>query len=181
MLSAHNAECLYQPDTLVVPHRGAIYEYRPIPWLEPPLFLLRNIKWMPPRSANVHKSSELRDAFRRNDRQEYVMASAKRRHIVILSSDLDARQPQMKQVLVAPTYTFGRNQAFRTAVQQDRLPFTFYLATDPSCPGVGECYIDFRKAQPLDKGFLSSGKLAICFTQEAIKAILLRFQRFLGW
>ena len=41
-------------------------------------------------------------------------------------------------------------------------------------------YIDFRKIQSLSKGFLTDGKLDVCFSDQAIKAVLYRYGKYLS-
>lgn len=175
---------LYQQDPQTTMHRGAIYQYRPIFWLEPPLWLLRDIQWTPPRHAAVHRRNELSDAFRlrEQDNQEDVIARAKVRYVVILSNDFEAQKPQFKEVIVAPTYTLDpaeHRQSFLDKVRNNQYPDLFYLPSDPIHPEVGECYIDFRQIQSLHKGFLKEGKLDIAFTPQTIKAIIYRYKRYL--
>lgn len=115
------------------------------------------------------------------DNQEYVLAQAKSRYIVVLASDAEARHRGTRQILVVPAYTFHEADSplFKSRVQQNRVPFTFYLRQDPCHPQVGECYLDFRQVQPLHKGFLKEGKLEIRLATAAVKAILFRFKRYL--
>jgi hypothetical protein len=175
---------LYEQDRQTAMHRGAIYQYRPIFWLEPPLWLLRDIKWTPPRRAAVHGWNELFNAFRlhEQDNQEDVIARAKIRYVVILSSDFEAQRRQFKQVIVAPTYTLDpaeHRQSFLTRVRNNQYPSLFYLPPDPNYPEMGECYIDFREVQLLHKEFLREGKLDITFTTKAIKAAIYRYTQYL--
>ncbi len=175
---------LYEVDSRTTPHRGAIYEYRPIPWLEPPLFLLRNIRWSNPGYADLYPGDAVRDAFRRGDqaRQEYVVASAKVRFVVVVSSDVETGHLGSRSVVVVPAYTFSETvtPSFRAQVQRGASPYAFYLARDPGYPDVGECYLDFRQVQPLHKGFLDDGKLSLCLVSDAVKAILHRYREYLA-
>jgi len=178
------AVALYQHDPRPILHRGAIFQYRPIFWLNPPLWVLRNHRWTPPRSVDIYAPSELRDAFSRGieDNQEDVIARAKVRYIVILSNDVEARKPQFKEVIVAPIYTLDpqvHRHDFLEALRQGRYPDLFYLPADPTFPQMVESYIDLRKVQALSKGFLTEGKLDICFSLQAIKAILYRYREYL--
>jgi len=176
------AATLYQLDPRTILHRGAIFRYRPIFWLDPPLWILRNHRWTPP--ANIYSPSELRDAFSRRgeDNQEDVIARAKVRYIVILSNDVEARKPQFKEVIIAPIYTVDpqmHRPYFLEALRRGKYPDLFYLPADPSFPQMVESYIDFRKVQALSKEFLTEGKLDICFSSQAIKAILYRYREYL--
>jgi len=178
------AATLYQRDPRPILHRGAIYQYRPIFWLDPPLWILRNYRWTTPRSANIYALSELRDAFGRGseDSQEDVIARAKVRYIVILSNDFEASKPQFKEVIVAPTYTVdpqAHRPEFLEDLRQGKYPDKFYLPADQGFPQMVESYVDFRKVQALSKGFLAEGKLDICFSLQAIKAVLYRYREYL--
>ena len=178
------AATLYQWDSRTILHRGAIFQYRPIFWLAPPLWILRNYQWTPPRSAYIYTSAELGDAFGRGneDNQEDVIARAKVRYIVILSNDIEARKPQFKELIVAPIYTVDsqvHRPDFIEALRQGKYPDLFYLPADPTVPEMVESYIDFRKVQALSKGFLAEGKLDICFSSQAIKAILYQYRKYL--
>lgn len=177
------ASSLYERDTQTTLHRGAVYKYRPIFWLEPPLWILRGIQWTPPRHASLHEWRELRDAFRLgSEHEEDVVARAKVRFVVVLSRDFEARDPRFDKVIVAPTYSLDparHKPGFLERVRRNEHPELHYLASDPGYPGVGECYIDFRQVQSLHKHFLNEGKLEIAFTPEAIKAILYRYKQYL--
>lgn len=178
------AATLYQRDLYPILHRGAIFQYRPIFWLDPPLWILRHQRWTPPRSAGIYAPSELHDAFRRGieDNQEDVVARAKVRYIVILSNDVEARKSQFKELIVAPIYTVDpqvHRPDFLEALRQGRYPDLFYLPPDPAFPQMVESYVDFRKVQALSKGFLTEGKLDVCFSSPAIKAILYRYREYL--
>jgi len=177
-------QSLYHHDTQTDMHRGAIYKYRPIFWLKPPLWLLRNIHWTPPRSADVYKRGELSNAFRLREEhnQEDVIARAKIRYVVILSNDSEAQKPGFKAVIVVPTYTVDPTRhrpSFLEGLRNMETPFLFYLPLDPSCPEMGECYINFREVRLLHKEFLQDGKLDITFTPQGIKAILHRYKQYL--
>jgi len=177
-------QSLYHHDTQTDMHRGAIYKYRPIFWLKPPLWLLRNFHWTRPRSAAVCERGELSNAFRlrEQDNQEDVIACAKIRYVVILSNDFEAQKHQFKEVIVVPTYTLDNTRhrsSFLDRLRNMKTPSLFYLPPDPSCPEMGECYINFREVRLLHKEFLQDGKLDITFTPQGIKAILHRYKQYL--
>ncbi|NLE46280.1 MAG: hypothetical protein GX620_16295 [Chloroflexi bacterium] len=174
---------LYCADENPAPHRGAVYQYRPVPWLEPPLWLVRDVHWSPPRRATIFQTGEVRDAFRRADQehQEDVMTRAKQRFVVVLSADPELGKRNLKEVMVAPAYTFHETHppTFVEAVRMSRLPYTFYLPDDPSHPEIAECYLDFRQVQPLHREFLTDGKLNVCLAPTTVKAVLQRFRQYL--
>ena len=127
----------------------------------------------------------LRDAFRTgyNDNQEDVIARAKVRYVIVLSSDLEARNRIMHDVLVAPTYTLDASThrpEFLEQVRTNKYPWFFHLYPDPDFPAIGECYINFRQIQALHKGFLQEGKLQFTLTPDAIRAVLDRYKQYLS-
>jgi hypothetical protein len=177
---------LFAKDTKTTIHRGAIYKYRPIFWVSPPLWVLREVEWSPPRHAAVHRWEELRDAFRLSsqENQEQIVASAKVRYIVVLSNEFEANEKKFKDVVVAPTYSIHpekHRQQFLKGLREGRYPDLFYLPADPDYPELGECYIDFRNVQLLNKSFMKDGKLDVAFTSTAIKAILHRYKQYWSW
>jgi len=90
--------------------------------------------------------------------------------------------PSSKRVIVAPIYTVdpqAHRHDFLEALRQGKYPDLFYLPADPAVPQMVESYIDLRKVQALSKGFLAEGKLDICFSLQAIKAILYRYREYL--
>lgn len=174
----------YRDDQESILHRGAIFQYRPIFWLEPPLWLLRDHQWTPPRRAAIYAPSELQDAFRRGseNNQEDVIARAKRRYVIILSNDVEAQEPKFREVVIAPTYTVDpdrHSRSFLSRLRQGQYSSLFYLPADSNFPQVAESYIDFRKVQSLNKKFLTEGKLDICLSTRVIKAILYRYREYL--
>ena len=174
------AVALYQRDTIGAIHRGAICAYCPIFWLEPPLWLLRNIDWNPPRHADLYRWDERSDAFRGEHVEEEVVASAKVRYLVILSNDHEIQK--FTTLLVAPTYTTDpdRHSTFLDRLRRNEIPHLFHLGEDPGYPEMRECYIDFRKIQLLHKDFLTEdSKSGISLTDKALSALLERYRRYL--
>ena len=174
----------YELDSSTIIHRGAIYQYRPIFCLEPPLWILRNEQWTLPRSASIYPQNELRDAFRRNieDNQENVIARAKIRFVVVMSNDYECAKRQFGEVVVVPAYTLDpvtHSTEFLDKTRNNRVPSMFYLPSDPSFPQVAESYLDFRKVQTLDKGFLQEGKLGLSLTRWVTTAAIEQYRRYL--
>jgi hypothetical protein len=176
---------LYRQDPSETPHCGAIYKYRPVFWLNPPLWCLRNIQWtQKPPEASLRKAEELPNAFslRVQDNEEDVMARAKIRHIVVLSQDAYAQNPGFDDVIIVPSYTLKPTQLDTTEerVRNNEFPNVFYLARDPNFPQMGECFLDFSEVRSLHKEFLQEGKLDVAFTPVATKAIIQRYIEFLS-
>lgn len=181
------ATSIYVQDPQQQVHRGAIYSYRPVPWLEPPpLWLVRDVQFgASPSYARVYDCDALHDAFRRRiaDNQEDVLARAKRRFVVVLSPDVETERRAVHDLVVAPAYTLheGNNPVRIQAIRDRTSPHTFYLPSDPSYPDVGECYLDFRQIQSVHRKWLEQKdcKLTICLAPWAVKAILARLKRYL--
>lgn len=172
---------LFQPDNDQTIHRGAIFKYRPISWLKPPLWLVRDIDWHT-HYASVFKQADMWQAFQRRDEdnQEDVIARAKIRYVIVVSNDYEARRQEFHDVLVAPTYTFDDQKAYRRdLIQSGQHREFFYLPPDAAYAEMGDCFIDLRQIQRLDKGFLSDGRLPYALTPQVVKAILFRYKDYL--
>lgn len=168
---------LFRPDPSDDLSQGSIYRYRPVIWLEPPLWLVRETRWTEPVRARLQRWDQVSDAFRRGEQQnqEDVLARAKVRFVIVLSNDIEAGAPEVHQVKVAPTYTLHPDSpaAQQDAVRHNQLIHTFYLPRDNQYPHLGECYINFRLVRPLHKGFLDqSNKLEVSLTRDMMDAIL---------
>lgn len=176
---------IYVEDAQQQVHRGAIYSYRPVPWLEPPpLWLVRDADFGSPSPYARLCRDTVHDAFRLGkaaDNQEYVLAKAKKRFLIVLSPDVEAKRGGVHQLVVAPAYTLHeeRNPQRAQEIRAHSSPHTFYLRADPSYPDVGECYLDFRQVQPIHRKWLEVDKLGICLTSWAVKAVLFRFKSYL--
>jgi hypothetical protein len=174
----------YQEDRYDRMHHGAIYEYRPVFWLEPPLWILRDYDWSLPHSVNFYQETDLPNPFRRGSEgnEEDVIARAKRRHVIILSNNFDIQHPAVKEVIVAPMYTLhlDKSPTFIEAVRQNEVPRLFYLPAHRDFPEARECYVDFLQVRALNKRFLVKGKLGFCLSQESLYALLERYNRYLS-
>ena len=182
------APSLYEAHPASVDHvirRGQIYRFRPVVWLKPPLWIVRNIQWGSPTWANLCRQVDLSDSFRRADdgNEEDVVARAKVRGVVVLSNDTEAASPKLKEIIVAPTYTITSEkpkQEFIDRLRAGAVPGCFYLPRDAAFPDTVECYLDLRKVQPLHKEFLlSQYRLPVRLTANAVAAILDRYKTYL--
>ncbi len=177
------ASSLYQRERTTEIHRGAIFQYRPVFWLQSPLVIVRDIRWQtrPPGSADVYQRQELQDDFKRQneDNEEDVLTRAKVRSIVVLSNDIEIEKAT--EVVVVPTYSLDVNKnpervnRIREALLNNAIPYYHYLPRDMAFPDTHECYINFQQVRPLHKSFLGNGKLEVALTPKATKAILYRF------
>ena len=178
---------MYQQDSNNEMHQGAIYEYRPFFWLEPPLLVVRNLQWTSGGRANgdIIAADQLPDTFRRTqsqDNQEDVVARAKVRHIIILSKNKFVQREQERVVLVAPTYTLDSNRhrpKFIDGLREERYPYLHYLPEHPNFPQSRECYIDLREITSVHKDFLVDGKLDFCLQSSSLTRLLHRYQQLL--
>ena len=172
---------LYEQDTSQSIHRGAICAYRPVFWIEPPLWLLRDIDWHQ-QQAWLHKWQSRKDAFRGTHIQEEVLANAKVRRVVVLSNDKEIRR--LKEYLVAPVYSIDPKRHRSEILEKyrtHRAPHIFYLHRDPNHSEMPESYINLRKIHLLHKGFLSAdSKLDLTLTPQAIRMLLQRYKRYLS-
>lgn len=178
---------MYQQDSNNAMHQGAIYEYRPFFWLEPPLLIIRNLQWTGSGRANgnIIAADQLPDAFRRKqsqDNQEDVMARAKMRHIIILSKNKFTQRKQERVVLIAPTYTLDSSRhrpQFIDGLREERYPYLHYLPEHPAFPQSRESYIDLREITSVHKEFLADGKLDFCLQPTSVSRLLHRYQQLL--
>lgn len=175
----------YQVDKKEYMHQGSLYEYRPFFWLEPPLFLLRNINWSPPRTANIHQYGEVPDAFRRAQSQgneEDVIAKAKLRFLIVISKDKYIQHKGHNLVMVAPMYSIDRTRHRKDFVEKlENMKYIFlhHIPADSNFQNVKECYIDFHEVRSIRKEFMSEGKLGVCLTTDGFHTILSRYKTFL--
>lgn len=101
----------YQPDPTTDIHQGAIYEFRPIFWLDPPLWIAQNVEFHDPARTDLIQWKDFARAFHNSaDNQEFVLATAKVRFLVILSSTRESREHRLKEVRVAPIYSIDPNR-----------------------------------------------------------------------
>ena len=174
---------LYQSDPGKAVHRGAVFEFRPVSWLDPPLWCIRNVRYGNPGSADLYEHSALLSAFRvkSEEHQEHVLARAKVRHVVVLSNDYVNSLPTLDKVAIVPSYSLQPHKPeFAERVRRGEFLGVFYLAEDPAFPEVGECFLDYGEVRPIHRGFLASGKLSVCLTSQAAKAVVEGYKQYLS-
>ena len=176
---------LYRRDSRRTIHRGAIYRFRPVFWLEPPLYILRHIQWVSPRHADLYRRAELQNDFKVAEfgNEENVVARAKVRSVVVLSNDYEANDPNVKELIIAPAYTLKPEMTPESLkrLRQNQHPVTFYLPHDPGFPELPEGYVVYRNIQPLKKGFLTAKmKYSFSLTPRAMEALLERYRNYLS-
>ena len=177
---------LYQKDPRKQIHRGAIYRFRPVFWLEPPLYILRDIRWESPGCADFYLRNELQDDFKvaKWQHEENVVARAKVRSVIILSNDFEANNPNMAELVIAPVYTLKPDKMTPERLNKlrgNQFPSGFYLPPDPRFSELPEGYVGYRSIRPLDKGFLIvEKKYSFSLTPLAMKALLARYHHYLS-
>lgn len=167
-------------------HQGAIYRYRPIFWLNHPLWIVRDRDFSPPPpfAAHLYRQNDLRDAFRGgNGNEEDVVARAKRRFLVVLSPQVEIDTNAVKKVLVAPLYsiTDRTRPDIAERVRRGELPHVFYLPADYRFQNVRERYIKYHEIRFLDKRFLGNGKVDYCLSPKTTKAVVQWYRNALAF
>ena len=175
-------ETPFRKDSISVLHRGAIYSFRLVSWLESPLWILREHHWQPPRYANIYTRKERSDAFKLSPHhEEDVIARAKVRSVIIIASDKEIQSRAIKKIRVAPLYSLKLHKSpeFIRRLRENAYPDLYYIPSDPTYPLIEEGYIDFKGIHLIHKEFLNEGKLEISLSLDTIKAILYRYKEFL--
>lgn len=174
----------YQTDSNPDIHRGAIYEFRPVMWLKPPLWIAEVINFGNPGSANLHNWSNSPDRFFHSyadEHKEYVLATAKIRHIIVLSNQKELRMPSFKQILVVPLYTLRSDKSWYEPIQSNQKVDTFYLPPHDDDKDMRERFANFLEIHRINRDFLDTEKkLPYCLTQKAINALLKKYQNYLS-
>ena len=159
--------------------RGDIYEFVPIPWLNPPVYILRN--WQL-GTAEVLQASRVKDAFRvgARDNKEFIITEGKTRFVVVFSHDAELRKGQT-YVLVVPVYTINAQSddpVLLDNLRHHRIYNAFYLPPEAAL-SISESYADFRRLQPLHRDFLEPGKRRARLSPSTMQAMLAQFSKFM--
>ncbi len=159
--------------------RGDIYEFVPIHWLNPPVYVLRN--WTQD-TADVLPADTVGDAFRlvSRDNREYIITEAKTRFVVVFSHDTEIKKGHA-YVLVVPVYTINPqidDPRLIDHLRRYQVYNAFHLPPETSL-GIGEAYADFRRLQPLHRDFLTSDKRHARLSLLSIQSMLSQFSKFL--
>lgn len=170
---------LYKQDLGNIIHRGSIFRFSPIFWLRPPLWIARVTSWTNPRSVDIYRESEV-NAFRVSpENEEYVLATAKRRFVVVLSNDNEGKQSRFKDLLVAPIMSIeDKSNLERRREIAVTIPHYFFLEPSPQFPDLKESYVDLRDTRLLHKDFLTN-KANYSLTETATLAMLDRYRAYL--
>lgn len=110
-------------------HQGAVFRRVPIPWLPPPLWVLRP-KQRPFRDMVPRLAEDVDDLFAGNQGEEALVVHAKARPVVVLSPHRELRH--LRQVRVVPLYSYRDNglSRMRAAIEADQVAGAFHLAGD---------------------------------------------------
>ncbi|MGB4978072.1 MAG: hypothetical protein WBR35_15180 [Anaerolineae bacterium] len=170
---------LAPPPAATLIGRGDIYEFVPIPWLNPPVHVLRN--WQQ-GAAEVQQASRVRDAFRvgSRDNKEFIITECKTRFVVVFSHDAELRKGQT-YVLVVPVYTVNDradDPALLDHLRHHQIYNAFHLPPETTLR-ISESYADFRRLQPLHRDFLEPGKRCARLSPATMQAMLAQFSKFL--
>lgn len=156
-------------------HQGALYVRVPIVWVNPPLFVMR-----PRRGAiadmAARRLDDLTDAFAGGDDREVVLADAKLRPVVILSSYPELRR--LREVRALPLYSYRPGSAaarLRPDIEAGRVGSAFHLAGN-SRLGIHDGALRLDQVQPVDAGFLRQP--AATLSDAALAALLEHAMRY---
>jgi hypothetical protein len=173
----------FYEDDLSKMHRGAIYEFRPISWLEPPLWIARN-RYR--GQATIHKWEGLHNAFRQGmeENQEEILAKAKLRYVATVSSENRIAQERLSLILVAPFYTLqveklkAGNPYRLEGLRNNHFPNIHYLPPDRLL-GDREMVIYFEQIRHIHRGFLKDRKCGVSLTSDFVDSMFFRYSKFL--
>jgi hypothetical protein len=173
----------YEPPSPGEPHRGDIYRFKPVAWLRPPLWLLRHTDFTAGRASLV-VASQVRDAFRRAERddQEYVLAEAKLRYVILMSPSQEIKSSHIRDVLVLPLYTIDPDALpshllARIRANPASMRDRYYLPAEPAY-GIAEAYADFRRMQLMARQFLVPEDKVAHLTNTMLAALIERYRSY---
>jgi hypothetical protein len=164
--------------------RGAIYEFRPVMWLKPPLWIAEGIQFGNPGSADLYNwSNHSQRFFHSHDKkhQEYVLADAKVRPVIVLSNERELRVSSFSRILVAPLYTLRPENRWYKTIRDNKKPEAFYLPPYEDDSDQRERFADFLQIHRMDRRFLESGnKFSYGLTTTATNALLKKYKNYLS-
>lgn len=173
----------YEPPSPGEPHRGDIYRFKPVAWLRPPLWLLRHTDSALGRASLV-LAQQARDAFCRAERnnQEYVLAEAKLRYVILMSPSREIKSPHIRDLLVLPLCTIDPDALpphllARIRANPASMRDRYYLPAEPAY-GIAEAYADFRRMQPMARQFLVPKDKVAHLTNTALAALVERYRSY---
>ncbi|HEY7200257.1 MAG TPA: type II toxin-antitoxin system PemK/MazF family toxin [Candidatus Dormibacteraeota bacterium] len=164
---------LVQPKRSI--HQGAVFSRVPIPWLPPPLWVLRpkrhSFRETAPRLAD-----EVNDLFAGDQGEETLVVRAKARPVVVLSPYRELRH--LRQVRVVPLYSYRGDNSLgrlRTAIEAGELAGAFHLAGDGRL-GIEDGVLRLDQIQSVDSHYLSEQIASL--TDAAFASLVSRISRY---
>jgi mRNA-degrading endonuclease toxin of MazEF toxin-antitoxin module len=156
-------------------HQGAVYARVPIPWLRPPLYVMR------PRARAYEDMTATRadratDVFAGDEGSEVLVAQAKARPVVVLSTSTELRR--LRQVRVVPLYSYRRGSALdrlQKEIRDGGIAGAFHLSGDQSC-GIRDGALRLDQMQAVDSDFLNHQVASL--TDGALGALLDQIARY---
>jgi hypothetical protein len=134
-------------------HQGAVYIHVPVIWVPHPLWVMRP-KDRRYEDAEPRLADELTDLFVGQDGREVILAQAKARPVVVLSTFAELRR--LRQVRVVPLYSYRLSSAvarLRGEIEDGRVGSAFHLAGEDAL-GIHDGALRLDQAQPVDGDFL---------------------------
>jgi hypothetical protein len=173
----------YEPSTPGDPHRGDIYRFKPVAWLRPPLWLLRYTDFAAGRAGLV-LAKQIRDTFRKaeHNHQEYVLAEAKLRYVILMSPSQEIKSSHIRDLLVLPLYTIDpdalpSHRLARLRANPASMRDRYYLPAEPAY-GIAEAYADFRRMQLMARQFLAPEDKIAHLTDTTLAALIERYRSY---
>lgn len=173
----------YEPPSPGEPRRGDIYRFKPVAWLRPPLWLLRYTDFTAGR-ASLLLAKQVPDAFRRaeRDNQEYVLAEAKLRYVILMSPSQEIRSSHIRDLLVLPLYTIDPDTLPSHLLERLRanpasMRDRYYLPAEPAY-GIAEAYADFRHMQLMARQLLVPEDRVAYLANTTLAALIERYRSY---
>lgn len=156
-------------------HQGALYVRVPVAWVPPPLWVMRP-KHRPFEDMGAKRADELSDVFVGDDGQESILAQAKSRPVVVLSTFSELRR--LRQVRVVPLYSYRQSSALarlRSEIEDGKVGSVFHLAGDDAL-GIHDGALRLDQAQPVDGQFLTQQTASL--SDGALAALMEHLARY---
>lgn len=156
-------------------HQGAVFGRVPVPWLPPPLWVLRpkqrTFLDMSPRLAE-----DMDDLFTGNQGEETLVVHAKARPVVVLSPHRELQH--LRQVRVVPLYSYRDDNSLgrrRPAIEAGELAGAVHLVGDPAL-GIEDGVLRLDQMQSVQAHFLSEQLASL--NEAALASLLTRIGRY---
>jgi hypothetical protein len=156
-------------------HQGAVFGRVPIPWLPPPLWVLRP-KHRRFEDMTACLADDAGDVFAGDQGEETVLVRAKARPVVVLSPHRELRNA--RQVRVVPLYSYGGDSSLgrmRPAIEAGEVAAAFHLKGDAAL-GIHDGVLRLDLTQPVHAHFLDNPIASL--TDAAFADLLGRLGRY---